>query len=141
MSGPTFEPDSSKPFSHLVTGVVLRAFAAHEKYRRSTDARVAGKLLASRFFKKDLYPDRQAADFWVKFSYPFWFTDLLSSLDSLSLIGFKRDDPHIRKVLEWFTSKQGRNGAWKLSLLRTKDKDLTLWVSLAICRIFKRFCR
>jgi hypothetical protein len=133
------KPNTLKPFSHLVTGVVLRAFAAHDKYRRIEAARAAGELLASRFFEKDAYPDRQSVDFWLKFSYPFWFTDLLSSLDSLSLMGFTVDNPQIAKAFEWFTARQQENGAWKLTLLRNKDKDLSLWLSLAICRVFKRF--
>jgi hypothetical protein len=139
MSADTIRPDLSKPFSHLVTGIVLRAFAAHEKYRKSSEVVTAGKLLASRFFKKDTYPDRQTPDFWTRFSYPFWFTDLLSSLDSLSLIGFSRDDQQIKKALEWLIAKHQENGVWNLSLLRAKDKELSLWISLAICRVFKRF--
>ncbi len=71
------QPDRTKPFSHLVTGVVLRAFAAHPKYRQLDEAKAAGNLLASRFFKKDAYPDRGTAAFWTKFSFPFWFTDIL----------------------------------------------------------------
>jgi Squalene-hopene cyclase C-terminal domain len=139
MGGDTIEPDVSKPFSHMVTGVVLRAFAAHKEYSRSKEAMAAGKLLASRLFKKDTYPGRQTADFWTRFSYPFWFTDLLSALDSLSLIGFARDDPQIERALEWFIAKQQENGVWQLSLLRGgTDQDLALWVSLAICRVFKR---
>jgi hypothetical protein len=135
----TLKPNTLKPFSYLVTGVVLRAFAAHEKYRHSEAARAAGELLASRFFEKDAYPDRQGVDFWLKFSYPFWFTDMLSSLDSLSLMGFTVNNPQIAKALEWFTARQQENGAWKLTLLRNKDRDLSLWLSLAICRVFKRF--
>ena len=135
----TLKPNTLKPFSHLATGVVLRAFASHEKYRHSEAARAAGELLTSRFFEKDAYPDRQSVDFWLKFSYPFWFTDLLASLDSLSLMGFTVNNPQIAKALEWFTVRQRENGAWKLTLLRTKDKDLSLWLSLAIYRVFKRF--
>jgi hypothetical protein len=135
----TLKPNTSKPFSHLVTGVVLRAFAAHEKYRTTEVVKTAGELLASRFFNKDAYPDRQSADFWLKFSYPFWFTDLLSALDSLSLMGFTVDNPQILKALEWFITWQQENGTWKLMLLRNKEKDLSLWISLAICRVFKRF--
>jgi hypothetical protein len=135
----TLKPNTLKPFSHLVTGVVLRAFAAHEKYRTTEVAKTAGELLASRFFEKDAYPDRQSVDFWLKFSYPFWFTDMLSSLDSLSLMGFTVDNPQIVKALDWFTTRQQENGTWKLALLRNKDKDLGLWLSLAICRVFKRF--
>lgn len=136
----TLQPDRTKPFSHLVTGVVLRAFSTHPKYRQLGEAQVAGKLLASRFFKKDAYPDRGTVEFWTKFSFPFWFTDLLSSLDSLSLIGFKMEDPLIKKVMDWFIDMQNEDGSWKLHLVRGKDKDLKLWIALAICRVIKRFC-
>ena len=139
MSSRTFQGDKSQPFSHLVTGVVLRAFAAHSMYRKSQEGKNAGRLLASRFFLRDVYPDRQGPDFWTKFSYPFWFTDLLSSLDSLSLLGFKAEGPQIRKGLQWFATRQQRNGGWQLPLLRTRDKDLKLWINLAICRVFRRF--
>jgi hypothetical protein len=138
LNADTISPDLSKPFSHMVTGMVLRGFAAHSKHRKSTEAVAAGRLLASRFFKRDAYPDRQSVSFWTKFSYPFWFTDLLSALDSLSLMGFSRDNPQIDRALDWFIARQRKDGAWKLPLLRGKDKDLPLWTSLAICRVFKR---
>ncbi len=86
------KPDKSKPFSHLITGMVLRAFAAHPEHRNDPQALIAGKLLKSRFFKPDKYPDRKAASFWTGFSYPFWFTDLLSSLDSLSKLELSNEE-------------------------------------------------
>jgi hypothetical protein len=135
----TIQPNRAKPFSHLVTGIVLRAFAAHTKHKHAEKTRKAGDLLASRFFKRDKYPDRQNVEFWFKFSYPFWQTDLLSSLDSLSLIGFSAENPEVKKALQWFVTEQQSNGAWKLKLVRGKDKELDLWVSLAICRVFKKF--
>jgi len=135
----TMQPDKTKPFSHLVTGVVLRAFAAHSKYRQLEEVKVAGKLLASRFFKKDAYADRGTIDFWTKFSFPFWFTDLLSSLDSLSLLGFKMEEPQIKKALDWLINAQNENGLWNVHLMKGKDKDLGLWIALAICRVVKRF--
>jgi len=92
-------PDRANPFSHLVTGVVLRAFAAHPEYRNNLQAVRAGGLLKSRFFQPDKYPDRKASSFWTGFSHPFWFTDLLSSLDSLSQLGFSSEDKDIRKLL------------------------------------------
>jgi hypothetical protein len=67
----TIEPDRSKPFSHLITGMVLRAFVAHPAYRGSREASRASDLLASRFFKADKYPDRRAPVFWTSFSFPF----------------------------------------------------------------------
>lgn len=133
------EPDRSKLFSHMVTGVVLRAFAAHPKYRKTSEAKAAGELLKSRFFKPDKYPDRRTADFWTKFSYPFWFTDLLSSLDPLSQLGFTSQDPDVNRALRWFLNRQQANGFWRLSLLKTGKKDLSQWIALAICRVFKRF--
>jgi hypothetical protein len=138
LDSPTINPDLSKPFSHMVTGMVLRAFAAHSKYRRSSEAMDAGNLLASRFFKTDAYPDRQSISFWTGFSYPFWFTDLLSALDSLSLMGFGRNNAQIGRALDWFVARQRKQGDWKLHLLRGRDKDLPLWIGLAICRVFKR---
>jgi len=131
--------DRSKPFSHLVTGVVLRAFAAHPEYKNSTEAKIAGELLLSHLFQKDNYPDRKASLFWLGFSYPFWFTDLLSALDSLSRLGFPADRPEIRKALGWFVAKQQSNGLWKVKILKGQDKDLHFWIDLAICRVFKRF--
>jgi len=133
------KPDKTKPFSHCITGVVLRTFAAHGKYCKAKEAKMAGELLKSRFFRPDKYPDRKAASFWTRFSYPFWFTDLLSSLDSLSLLGFTHEDSHVKEALEWLRDRQQENGLWKVMLLRTKDKELIFWVSLAICRVFKRF--
>ncbi len=140
LHGDTIKPDLSKPFSYMVTGVVLRAFAAHEKYRKSKESKVAGKLLMARFFKSDNYPDRSDSSYWSKFTFPFWFTDLLSALDSLSLLEFTREEPEINRALEWFINKQKENGLWELKLLKEKsDKDLNLWIALVICRILKRF--
>lgn len=65
------EPDKSKPSAHLVTGVVLRAYAAHERYRYLPETRKAGELLLSNLFKKDNYADRRSADYWLRFTFPF----------------------------------------------------------------------
>lgn len=136
--GTAIEPDRTKPFSHLVTGVVLRAFAAHRRYGRLQEAQHAGRLLASRFFKRDPYPDRNTPEYWGRVSYPFWFTDIISALDSLSRMGFAKSDPRIARALDWLRDRQERNGLFKLKLLRGKDKDLPYWICLAASRIFKR---
>jgi len=136
----TIEPDKSKPFSHMVTGVVLRAFAIHQIYKQSKEAQQAGGLIISRLFKKDSYPDRAAPDYWLRFSFPFWFTDLISAMDSLSLLGFSRTEPQIDKALQWFITNQQENGLWDLHVLKGQKRDiLKLWLVLSICRIFKRF--
>jgi hypothetical protein len=141
------EPDRSKPFSHNWTGMVLRAFAAHPIYRSSEAARLAGNLLKSRFFQPDSYSSYQAASYWVRFEYPFWWNNLVAALDSLSLMGFSREDEHIQQALRWLIDHQEKSGLWKVSYAKpqgekketAKAREMKLWVSLAICRVFKRF--
>jgi hypothetical protein len=138
MQGDLVEPDRSKPFSHLATGVVLRAFAAHSRYRRSQEARAAGELLASRLFKRDAYPDRSTPDYWTRVAFPFWFTDVVSALDSLSYLGFTAEDPRISDALHKLKERQLEDGLFDLKLLKIKDKALKFWVCLAICRTLNR---
>jgi hypothetical protein len=141
LTADTAETDKNMPFSHMVTGVVLRAFAAHPHYRKSGEARKAAELLASRLFMKDNYPtDRGAVEYWFKFTYPFWFTDLISALDSLSCLGFSPAQQQIHGALDWFRENQQPDGGWKLKALKqASDSDTDLWLNLAVCRIFKRF--
>lgn len=130
-------PDRKKPFSHMITGVVLRAFALHIAYKNKDEIQHAGKLLMSRFFQNDKYSDRKDKSYWLKFSFPFWFTDLISALDSLVSLGFSKNEEQIRKALDWFISQQKEDGTWELNMLRGKDKDLKYWFDYLICRIFK----
>ena len=133
------QTDSSKPFSHMITGIVLRAFAAHPSNRKSKEAMEAGKLLLSGFFKKDNYPDRGGKEYWLRFTFPFWFTDLISALDTLSVLGFSEDEHEIEKAFDWFVSQQKKDGKWELKILKGQNKDvIQSWLGLAICRIFKR---
>jgi hypothetical protein len=132
---PTVEPDRSRPSSHLITGIVLRALAAHPRYRHAAETRRAAGLLKSRFFRRDLYPDRAAPSYWLIFSYPFWWTDLLSALDSLAQIGFRRGDPDIARGVSWFLDNQETSGLWNTGRNRPKDSHSDLWVGLAICRM------
>ena len=41
--GPAIPPDRTQPFSHLATGMVLRAFAAHPTYRRQEEVLAAAR--------------------------------------------------------------------------------------------------
>jgi len=133
------QPDRSKPFSHWATGIVLRAFATHEEYRHASEARAAGELLKSRFFKRDPYPDRQAASYWEKIRYPFWWTDILSALDSLWWLGFSGEDVDIQRGLDWLVANQGANGLWAARYLSGGDKDIHHWTTLHVCRVLKRY--
>jgi hypothetical protein len=137
------QPDRSKPFSHNWTGMVLRAFAAHSKHRKSEAARTAARLLRSRFFQPDCYTSYQAASYWVRFQYPFWWNNLVVALDSISLIDPSRDE-QMEKALDWLIDHQQEDGLWKVSYIGGKDinnsktREARLWVSLAICRVLRR---
>lgn len=134
----TIQPDKSKPFSHVVTAMVLRAFAAHPKYRKSDEAKKAGELLLSRFFKNDKYPDRRSKDFWERVTFPFLYTDIVSALDSLYFLGFNKN-PEIKLALKFLRDKQMDDGTFDLKITRESDKELPYWICLAICRLFKRY--
>ena len=139
--------DPTKPSSHNWTGMVIRAFAAHPTYRKSAAAQRAATLLKTNFFQKDKnYSSYKAADYWVKFQYPYWWNNLVAALDSISSIGFSKDDKDIKKAQTWLRDNQQENGLWKLSYSKKKKikytqkaKEEQIWVSLAICRILKRF--
>ncbi len=134
------EADRTKPFSHLVTGMVLRAFAAHPQQRRTRAAKGAATLLRSRLFKPDKYADRRGTEYWTKFTYPFGFTDLLTSLDSLGRMGLCADDPNVSRAIEWFRKRQNADGSFELDMRRgIGDKQLARWLGLALCRALGRF--
>lgn len=132
------EPERSRRSSHLVTGVVLRAFAAHPGYRSSEAARRAGALLASRFFEHDAYPDRGSADFWTKIMFPFWFTDIVSSLDALGRLKPARPSEKATQALDWLRGRQGKDGVFRVYILKNRSvPNLEFWISLAICRVLR----
>ena len=131
-------PDRSRPFSHLVTGMVLRALAAHPEYRKSEETKKVAHLLASRLFQADKYPDRKGREYWERVSYPFWFTDIVSTMDSLSLIGIK-DNPNIQEGLKFLIEKQNDEGLFDLKIVRGSDKDLKYWICVVVCRLLKRY--
>lgn len=136
----TVQPDLTRTSSHLVTGVVLRAFAAHKERRETEPAITAGEFLSRRLFKKDAYVDRGAPEYWAKVAYPFWFTDIVSALDSLSMIGSHGIfNSEIEQAIEWLLRRQTGEGLFELKLLKTGDPLLKYWVALAICRILKRY--
>ena len=132
--------NQTNQFSHALTGFVIRAYASHAEYKKSTIALTAGNLLKSRFFKADKYADRRAVEYWWKYQYPFWWGNLLTVMDSLSRMGFSMEDPDIIKGINWFQDNQLDNGFWPTGYGKGNQKDTNqAWVSLAVCRMLKRF--
>lgn len=137
------ELDRSKPFSHTCTGMVLRAFAAHPRYQSHEAALTGARLLKGRFFQEDAYTSLQSAAYWVRFEYPFWWNNLVSAMDSISLIGLGAADPDMARGLAWLVEHQRDDGGWSTTYAKPEpDKPLArerrLWVTLAVCRLLRR---
>lgn len=138
--GPSVLPDRSRPHSHIATGMVLRAFAAHPNYRRRPEAITAGECLKERLFQADKYNDRKAASYWLKFQFPFWWPSLVTALDTLSCLGFDRWDKDIARGLGWFVENQLADGLWATGYgSGRKAEGMRRWVGLAICRVLKYY--
>ncbi len=138
--GSPVPPDRSRPHSHLATGMVLRAFAAHPTYRQRPEAVLAGGRLKERLFQADKYNDRKAPSYWLKFQFPFWWPNLVSALDTLSRLGFERTDGQIARALDWFAANQSADGLWGTGYgFGRKAEGRRRWVGLAVCRVLKRF--
>jgi len=138
--------DPGLPFSAAGTGMVLRAFAAHPAYRTSPEALRAAQLLKSKIFKEDNGSSYRHPDNWIRFQFPFWWNNLISALDSLSRIGLAKEDPDIERALQWLIDHQQSDGLWKMSYSRIHKETATsrthtaqLWITLTVCRIFRRF--
>jgi hypothetical protein len=132
----TIEPDKSKPFSHLVTGIVLRPFSLMTVYREKV--KEAGILLADRVFTRDKYPDRRGVEYWTKFTYPYHWTDLLSTIDTLTNLGIKKH-PKIDEIKNWFEKHKQENGIYEVNVMAgAKYKDCKYWITLQYLRVLNR---
>jgi hypothetical protein len=139
-AGSSIKPDPAWRSSHLATGMALRAFAVHPEYRRHPAAIQAAGWLAGRLFKADTYSDRQAPGYWLKFQYPFWWTNLLKVLDSLGRMGFSASDPQVKKGLTWFSENQAIDGLWPTGYgSGPRAEPMRRWVGLAVCRMLNKY--
>lgn len=137
--GPPRPPDRSLPHAHMATGMALRAFAAHPGYRQRPEVLAAGRALKSRFFQADKYNDRKASTYWFKFQFPFWWTSLLTALDSLLKLGFERSDPDVTRGLAWFVDNQAEDGLWPTGYGKgRRAAENRRWAGLGICRLWGR---
>jgi hypothetical protein len=103
---------AARPSSHLITGMVLRAFAASNQRRVSREARRAAELLATRFLQPDRYEDRKAPSYWEILSEPRFYTDVLDALDTITGIGLGKENSGVRTAEAYLRSRQTPNGLW-----------------------------
>jgi prenyltransferase beta subunit len=133
----TIEPDKTKPFSHLVTGIVLRPFSLMNAYREKV--KDTGMLLAERVFTRDKYSDRRGIEYWTKFTYPYHWTDILSTIDTLTLLEIKNHS-RIDEIKQWFKKHKQENGTYKVNVMAgAKYKDVRYWITLQYLNVLKRF--
>jgi hypothetical protein len=141
------------PSSHMAAGMALRAFAVHPVHRDLPAVRAAADLLKSRFFSADRDNDRRARPHWTKLQYPFWWNNLLTAPDSLSLLGYPAGDADVARGLGWFVENQQGDGLWRTGCRQTertgyrqakhpeptsREMARMAWVGLAVCRVFRR---
>jgi hypothetical protein len=133
----TIEPDKAKPSSHLITGIVLRPFSLLNEY--ITKVKNAGMLLADRVFTRDKYSDRQGVEYWTKFTYSYHWTDILSTIDTLTLLGIK-NNPKINQIRQWFERHKQENGTYRVDVMAgVKYQDIKYWITLQYLKVLKRF--
>jgi hypothetical protein len=132
----TIEPDKSKPFSHLITGIVLRPFSLMSAFKGKV--KDAGVLLADRVFTRDKYSDRMGVEYWTKFTFPYHWTDILSTIDTLTLLGIN-SHPKINEIIRWFETHKQDNGIYEVNVMAgAKYRDVKYWITLQYLNVLNR---
>jgi hypothetical protein len=103
---------AARPSSHLITGMVLRAFASSKERRTSREARRAAELLATRFLQPDRYEDRKAPSYWELLTEPRFYTDVLDALDTITSIGLGKENSGVRTAEAYLRARQAKDGLW-----------------------------
>jgi hypothetical protein len=143
---------AARPSSHLVTGMVLRAFASSAQRRTSREARRAAELLATRFLQPDRYDDRKAPAYWEILTEPRFYTDVLDALDTITSIGLGKENSGVRTAEAYLRSRQGNDGLWypgppnkpdlppprPLAKDKDKDVDAAIWLTLRVLVVLRR---
>jgi hypothetical protein len=98
----------------------------------------AGMLLADRIFTRDKYPDRVGVEYWTKFTFPYHWTDILSTIDTLTLLGIN-NHPRINEIMYWFEKHKQDSGTYDVSVMAgAKYKDVKYWITLQYLTVLKR---
>ncbi|OQX55176.1 MAG: hypothetical protein B5M54_03225 [Candidatus Aminicenantes bacterium 4484_214] len=135
---PPLSPDKTKPSSHLVTGMALRALSISPTWKSKSETLEAARWLTTRFFQEDYYEDRREASYWEEISYPYWATNILSSLDTLARLGFLPEEAPIRIAIEWLAKQQNKHGYWLSAVKKAGIQD-HLWATFAVLKVLKMF--
>jgi hypothetical protein len=71
----------------------------------------------------------------------------VAALDTVSRIGLPAENPDVSRGLQWLIDHQEKDGLWRdtyaKARARGKEKPAVrsarCWISLAVCRIFRRY--
>jgi hypothetical protein len=119
--------------------MALRALALHPRFRKRKEARQAAERLKESFFLAEKYSDRKAPGYWVKLGFPYWWTDILMALDTVSLIGLGVQDAHVAAGVQWFVEHQESDGLWPTGYGHGQRAAASRqWVALRACIVMKR---
>jgi len=136
---------AARPSSHLVTGMVLRAFAGSKTRCQSREARRAAELIATRFLQPDRYPDRKEAAYWEDITQPRFYVDVLDALDSVTSIGLGKENSGVRTAEAYLRGRQGEDGFWRAGppakaakATSAKEKEAALWLTLRVLLTLRR---
>jgi hypothetical protein len=117
--------------------MVLRAFAAHPRYRNDRHALRAAELLKGSFFKPDHYSSYQEPRYWTRFVG--WWPNLLTALEILYRMGYDKNDDDVARGIAWFIGNQADDGLWDLEEGRPGKPADREWLAFRICRMLKGF--
>ncbi|MDX2023314.1 MAG: hypothetical protein SF187_23975 [Deltaproteobacteria bacterium] len=137
---------AARPSSHLITGMVLRAFASSKKRKTSREARRAAELLATRFLQPDRYPDRKEPKYWEDIQEPRVFVDVADALDSVTSVGLGKENSGVRTAEAYLRGRQAEDGFWYpgptgkvvASELSDEEKEAAVALTLRVLVMLRR---
>ncbi|MFX0202488.1 MAG: hypothetical protein ACFFCW_40800, partial [Candidatus Hodarchaeota archaeon] len=66
-------------------------------------------------------------------------TDILSTIDTLTLLGIK-EHTKIDEIRKWFRKHKQENGTYKVRVMAgAKYKEVRYWITLQYLKVLKRF--
>lgn len=73
-----------------------------------------------------------------KIHFPYHWTDILSTIDTFTLLEINRH-PKINEIIRWFETHKQDNGIYEVSVMAgAKYKDVKYWITLQYLKVLNR---
>ena len=83
-------------------------------------------------------PYKVAVEYWTKFTFPYHWTDILSTFDTLTLLGIC-EHSKISEITNWFDSHKQDDGTYRVNVMAgAKYKDVKYWITLQYLNVQRR---